>query len=135
VVRKDSWNDFNLKFAEICFVPGHRICPGKCSYAHEKNVYYTALGWNVLYMTFKSFCFRICFGSVPIFPFWFSVCMIYVLIVLKSPINVLFISPFKSVRILLIMVLWCWRYMYLWSFSLLDVFVFLSLYNDFFITC
>lgn len=67
-----------LNLLRLVLFPNMRSIPENVSGALEKNVYSTAVVWNVLYMSVRSFDLWCC--SNLLFPYWFSVWMIYPLL-------------------------------------------------------
>ena len=106
MVRKDGWYDFSfLKFTKACFVAQQVINPRECFMCTWEECafccFWMECSVNTIYIGLMCYL-------RPVFPYWFSVWMIYLSIdvsgVLKSPtaIVLLSISSFMAVNIFLI---------------------------------
>lgn len=90
------WSEENLiwafslqKFAKTFFVIYHMICPWEW-FIPEKNVYSSAVGWNILYVSLKFFDIK--YNSSNLFPCWFSVWLSYLFLKMAylNPLLLLF---------------------------------------------
>ena len=129
---KDIRYDFSLlKFVKACLVGQHTIYSGGRLCALLKNVYFGAVGWNVLFMSVRFIWAIVLFRSaVPLLIFCLDDLSNIEGGLLKFPaiIVLLFISPFSCA--LIIQVLQCWLPIYSQWLHPLDELTPLSLYGD-----
>lgn len=74
MIGKDTWYGFP-NFVKICFVT-FLYDPGKCLIRLKENVYFAAVGWNVLHIHLLG-PFVLKYSSSPLFPYRLSVWIIY----------------------------------------------------------
>ena len=69
MVWKDTWyNLFLFEYFVTWFVSYHMIHPWKCSmWSWEKNMYIPAVGWNILYISFRIvWCIVSCSSTISL---------------------------------------------------------------------
>ena len=102
VVGKNTWCDFSpFKFAKTCLMPYHVIYPGESFMYTWEEMHILLLVYGVFCICLLGTCSLKC-NSHPLFPYWFSVCMIKLLLKVGywSPLLyfIALCSPFRFVN-------------------------------------